>query len=1260
LAAAYAALQQVWPTPSAVALQGVIVGALTALIAFGLALTYRSNRVINFAQADLGALPASLGLSLLVVWGWSYWLAMPAALVFAVLLGLIVERLVVRPFAKAPRLILMVATIGLAQVLAGLASALPFAFGVDTAVERLSLTTPYPPPFDFARELGPVVFRANDLLAVLSIPVVVVALTLFIRRTSFGTAIRASADSPERASLLGINVNATQSVVWVITTLLAAIAMVLRGGIFGLPIGSAFGPSILLRALAAAVIGRMENYATMFVAASGIGVLEAAVIWNEENASLVDPVLFVLVLVALLVQRQRRRGRADDQAPAWEDVKPVRRIPRELAGLWEVRVARMAVAVTLAALALALPLWLNDGDTNLAAAVCVFAIIAASLVVLTGWAGEISLGQMAFVGIGAALGGYLNTQYQWDLLLMMLAAGVVGALASVVIGLPALRVRGLFLTVTTLGFAVATSSWLLNRDYFDYLPDNLTTRVERLPLLGRVDVASETAFYYVCLAVLVAALVAVRNLQQSRTARVVVAARDNPPNAQAFGLNVTRTKLLAFTISGFFAALAGALFAVQQQAVTQELFSAAESVRVLTMVVIGGLGSLPGAVLGAVYLNSTEWFNTVVPQDYRLFFTFAGSGLGLLLVLRFLPGGLGQIVYELRDRYLRAIAARRRLIVSSLIADASAAEGDLLGARGREEDAWSGRAAFALEPTDARDERNLLRRLFFRRRPAPRVGYDSYPDLSIGGGDTIQLSVRAIDVHYGSVQVLFGVTLEIDRGEIVALLGANGAGKSTVLRAISGVTPARRGSVTLDGVDITFQPPHRIVEDGIVQVPGGRGIFPTLTVAENLALGAWLYRRDKRSTEAAIEETLNRVPALRARLDDPAATLSGGQQQMLAIAMALIAKPKVLMIDELSLGLAPTLVEELLAMVRGITADGMTVILVEQSVNVALTVADTAYFLEKGEVRFYGPTAELLERPDILRSVYLEGASADRPVAVSARAPAVDGDRPVRLRAAGLTKSFSGVRAVSNVSVDVREGEIVGLIGPNGAGKTTLFDLVGGFQIPDAGRVLLDGTDITGLTPDERARAGIARSFQDARLFGALTVADVIKVALDRRLQVRDPIGGALALTAAVRSELELTKQVDELIELLGLGAFRDKFVGELSTGSRRIVDLACELAVEPKVVLFDEPSSGIAQREAEALAPLLRRVRDETGASLLVIEHDMPVVRSVADRIVALDLGEVVCEGDADTVLTDPRVVASYLGSDSAAIERSGERVGV
>ena len=262
---------------------------------------------------------------------------------------------------------------------------------------------------------------------------------------------------------------------------------------------------------------------------------------------------------------------------------------------------------------------------------------------------------------------------------------------------------------------------------------------------------------------------------------------------------------------------------------------------------------------------------------------------------------------------------------------------------------------------------------------------------------------------------------------------------------------------------------------------------------------------------------------------------------------------------------------------------------------------------------------------------------------------------PSALQVRGMGISFGGVRALDGVDLDIAPGEIVGVIGPNGAGKTTLFDCISGLSQGE-GTVHLAGVDITSMPAHARAHAGLGRSFQDARLFTSMTVLDTLRVAGERN--TRRPasvVGTLLGLGSGPKEEQQATERALQVIEQFGLTAYRDRLIGELSTGTRRVVDLAGLLVQRPSVILLDEPSSGIAQREAEALGPLLVQVRDELGCALLVIEHDMPLLLGLVERLYALETGRVITSGPPAQVVADPRVVRSYLGDDPAAIGRSG-----
>jgi branched-chain amino acid transport system permease protein len=294
--------------------------------------------------------------------------------------------------------------------------------------------------------------------------------------------------------------------------------------------------------------------------------------------------------------------------------------------------------------------------------------VAVSLVLLTGWAGQVSLGQFAFAGVGAATGAWMTLHLHWDLSIVLVCSGLIGAGVAVLIGLPGLRIRGLFLAVATLGFALATNSYLLNGDFMHWVP-NGSVRIPRPMIFGRISVESETRYYYLCLAAFVLTAYAVRGVRRSRTGRVLIGVRENERAVQAFGVNLVRTKLTAFALSGFLAAFAGSLLVHQQQNFLRNTYRPEQSLAVFVMVVIGGLASVPGAFLGAVFIQSLTWFSFLYPAAFRPALPLLGGGVGLIVILMFLPGGLGSLVYDGRDRLLRWLAKRRGIVVPSLLAD---------------------------------------------------------------------------------------------------------------------------------------------------------------------------------------------------------------------------------------------------------------------------------------------------------------------------------------------------------------------------------------------------------------------------------------------------------------------------------------------------------------------------------------------------------------------------------------------------------------
>ena len=902
---------------------GLLTGLAYAILAAGLVLVYRATRVINFAHGEIGAFGAALLAKLVLDWGWNFWLAFVAMLAVGGVIGATVELTVIRRLFRAPRLILLVATIGVAQLLFYAQAVLP-------GIERVA---PYPTGLQRSMTLGSLRLNGEHFMVLAIVPAVIAGLAILLNRTPHGIAIRASAENADAARLAGISVKRISTLVWVLSGVLATATAILINPIRGTLVGHltvALGPGLLMRALAAAMVGRMTSLPWTLAGGVAIGVVEAVTLANVSQPGTADALIFVIVLVLVLW-----RGRAvtgGDESGTWSLTPRARPIPeRLLAVAWVRRLPQLAAGLGLV-VAIALPyVFPGAGDLFLLTRMLAYALVALSVTVLTGWAGQLSLGQFAFVGLGAMTTVALHARGM-PFAIAVFYATVGGVLAALAVGAPALRIRGLFLAVTTLAFAVAARGWILPHDAFT---DGRTVSFLPRGEWWIVDLRSHRTYYFVSLVVLVACIAMTSRLRRSGVGRAIIAVRENDRSAAAFTVSPSVAKLTAFAVSGGLAALAGALLAGAQVQVSPAAFNPDESLRAVAMAIIGGLGSVTGAVLGAVYVIGLPALIQDSPS-VRL----ATSGVGLLVLLMYLPGGLVQLVYLARD----------------------------------------------------------------------------------------------------------------------ALLGR------------------------------------------VAPVGDEPGIPPTAT------------------------------PRSR-RLD-------------------------------------------------------------------------------------------------------VEGGGCD-------------------LRVEDVTVRFGGLTALDRVSLAAHDGEIVGLIGSNGAGKSTLLDVVSGFITPVAGTVEVGGVDVTALAPHERARVGLGRVFQDARLFGDLTVRESIMVSLEAA-ERSELVPSMLSLPPARRAERAKAAHAGEIISFLGLGRYADTCVSELSTGTRRVGELACLLALEARLLLLDEPTAGVAQRETEAFGPLIRRIKEELGATVVLIEHDMPLVLSLSDRVYCLAAGTVIAEGTPGAVRDDPKVVAAYLGTDERAIARS------
>jgi ABC-type branched-subunit amino acid transport system ATPase component/ABC-type branched-subunit amino acid transport system permease subunit len=922
---------------------GAVAGLVIGLLAVGIVLVYRATRVINFAVGNMGLVGASLLAVLVVNWSVPFWLAAIGSLVVGTLFGVVMELAVVRRLFYAPRVIMLVATIGIA----GLAQA------IITAYPKLKDEgADYPVAIDSTwNDVLGVQVTGAQLAILVVVPSVTIALGWMLNRTTLGRTVKASAENPDVARVQGINPKLVSTAVWAIAGLLATITMMLvasqTGSASNLPV---LGANTLARALVAAVIAGMVSFPRAMLAGVVIGVVQALFLFNYlDKPGLIDLFLLLAVLVAVAFQS---RGREREETQTFSFTPKVRAIPENLRDVWWVKRLNPLVLGVLVVVAILVPFVITAPSRQLLyALIGCFAICALSLTVLTGWAGQLSLGQMAFAGIGALLAAALTRGLQTGFLvdlhlqplpfaLSIVVAALLTAGVAVVVGAGSLRVRGLMLAVVTFVFGVTAQLYFYRQPL---LAGDATSLVSfpRGTVFG-IDLSSQRTYYWAVLAVMIAAVAFVSRLRRSGIGRTTIAVRDNADSAAAYTVGTASTRLRAFAIAGGLAGLGGALIAgaVESVPFTERYFLVADSLNLVAIVVIGGIASPMGAVLGALWVIGMPAFfpdNELVP--------LLTSSVGLLVLLLYFPGGFVQIAHAARDGLLTWASSKRAPVSTE------------------------------------------------RRVTTPPV---------------------------------------LRRAE---------------------------GAVLPDGV-------------------------------------------------------------------------------------------------------------------------------------AALEVVD------------------------------------------------------LRVR-------FGGIVAVDGVSLTVGPDEIVGLIGTNGAGKSTLMNGIGGY-VRASGTVRIHGVDVSHHGSARRAREGLGRTFQAARLFPELTVRETVQVALEARGRTGF-LSTALLLPHATRREHRRHAEADDLIGFLGLGRYATVRISDLSTGTRRIVELAGLLALDARVLCLDEPTAGVAQREAEAFGPLMKEIRRELGAAMLVIEHDMPLIMGITDRVYCLEVGQVIAEGSPTEVRHDARVIASYLGVDERAISRSG-----
>ena len=655
-------------------ISGVSLGGLYGIIGVGIVLTYRTSRVINFAAAAVGAVPAITAVLLSTADHVSYLLTMPIAIVGGVLFGALTDIVVLRRFKHTSRLIVTVVTIGIAQSYAALGFFIPVWFG-EKASRVPRVKTPWQ-DWMINNSRGDPVLTGNQVFAFAVVVILTGLLVVFLKKSRLGIALRASSENAERAALLGMPVARVSTIAWAFAGLLSSMAIFSIAPLYGVPADATLGFNTLLYGLAAAVVAKMENLTVSLMTGVGIGLLIVGSNLKTGNESYSYALMIVVIYAGLFTQRRSRSRAIDANASSWQTIAVFRPIPVELRDLPEVVRMKSTLLIAGLGLAIGLPYIVSPSDMSHLQLLPIFGIVGVSLVILTGWAGQISLGQFGLVGIASAAAGGLAGNHNIDFFVALGIGIAAGALAAVVIGLPAVRIQGLFLAVTTLAFGYAMQYYVLNSGFWlgrHLLPNPLHPDIRRPTLYGKFDLEDEKSFYFLCVGLLILCLLAAASFRRQHSGRMLIALRDNQRAAASYSIAPVRTRLAAFAISGGFAGVAGVLMAYQQHNVIPGSYDVLTGIGVFLAAAVGGLGSLMGGTLSVIAFEATVLFGPLawhhLGHTVSAVMPLLLTGPLLIVNLYTNPGGLAGWVFEERDKWLRRLAKRHGIHVPSLVAD---------------------------------------------------------------------------------------------------------------------------------------------------------------------------------------------------------------------------------------------------------------------------------------------------------------------------------------------------------------------------------------------------------------------------------------------------------------------------------------------------------------------------------------------------------------------------------------------------------------
>ena len=819
-----------------------------------------------------------------------------------------------------------------------------------------------------------------------------------------------------------------------------------------------------------------------------------------------------------------------------------------------------------AGLVLAPPLLHAIGLTwDNATVVVILAMAAMALNLLVGTTGLVSFGHSAWFGIGGYAAALAQRHWFADSLVLPLVFCVVfTAGLSLAVGFLILRRKGVYFSLLTLALCALTFAIAFRWTALTGGEGGLGG-IERRTLLG-LDLNDHLTYYVFVAVVAFGVLVLLHRVARSPFGHVLVAIRENEQRATFQGYDTARYKLLAFVLSATITGLAGALLVFLHRLAAAESTTVAFSGELLAMVVIGGMRSFLGPALGVIFYLLVPELSSIYTQNWLFWF-----GLVFVGFVIFSPTGLVGIWEQVRRR---------------------------------------------LRPPPE-ESAAMSRRRIHEGLPLPAF-------LRPEGGAGVVLEVQGVDMRFGGIRAVNGVSLAVEAGQVHALIGPNGAGKTTTFNLISGLFPPTAGRVLLRGEPVHGLGADRICHQGLARSFQITNLFKGLSIRENLRLslqarhparfGLWRDIDDHRDIDAETAELI-RFLGLEGIEDTLGGDLSYGGQRLVDLGIALGSKPQVLLLDEPLAGLAAAERERVSRLVTAI-ATHVPVLIVEHDIDRVLAFSHRVTVMNQGEVLMSGTPAEVRDDRRV-QEVYTGSGTP----AVTGRSERAEGERRTVLRFDRVHAYYGKSHILNGATLDVRDGEIVALLGRNGAGKSTLLKTLSGLVPPAAGMIEFEGRDIAGLPAPDIARMGIGYVPQGRGLFAGMTVAE--NLALGRLARNTTAAGGGV-----VWSEEKIFEYFPRLKERMHVAA------DYLSGGEQQMAAVARALSGNVRLLLLDEPFEGLAPAVVQELFTVFDRLRREVP--IVIVEHNLDLVLALADRVFALERGEVFHTGPAEPLLTD------------------------